>query len=502
MGSDRSNERGQAALSARLLDGALWSVAIRWVSKVLGFVSLAICARVLTPADYGLINMAMVLAGFFNVFANFGIDAALIRNQHAEPQDYDTAWSIKVIQNVVLGLAMAAVAPLADGLYGDARVSGIVLCIAAATAFGGLSNIYIIDFQKRLDFRTDFILNIVPRIVAVATAIALALLLRSYWALVISICSTYISTVLFSYIMVRQRPKWSLRRARSLLGFSTWYLLQGLAEFVQSQADRLLLGTRTGAASLGMYAIARETAALPNTEISLPLSRVLLPALSTISHDQARFSKAVRQTLGALLAVIGPASVLLASLAPEFVRVLLGPQWDGAAPLLAILSLAGVCGAVRIVTNSTLTSLGRVRLGAGYAWLQAILFLIGLLPALAAGGLTGVAWLLLGLAVLIAGVQLGTLYYVGVFQRLPELLSLLRPLIAVAVMAGCVLTAKAQLPPGPPLLALFAYSALGISVYLFATAVLMVINRDPDGHERMLVSLIRTRLQRSTRRAT
>jgi O-antigen/teichoic acid export membrane protein len=477
-------------LANRLLTGALWSVAIRWVSKVLGFINLAVCARLLTPADYGVMNMAMVMAGLFTVVANFGIDAALLRTQHCTKEDYDTAWSLKVLQGLLLATLMAAVAPFAEAIYGDARITPLVLCIAAGTAVNGLANIYVIDFQKRLDFRTDFILNIIPRIIAVGIAIALAYWLRNYWALILSICSTYITWTALSYIITPRRPAWSLQKASSFFGFSVWYFMQGLADYLYGQSDRLMLGGRVGATDLGVYSIARETAALPSTEITLPLGRALLPTLSRLNHDHERFAAAVRKTLGSTLAIIAPICITLALTAPEVIRLLLGPQWDAAVAFVQVFAIAGVFGAVRVVTSIALTSLGLIRLTAMAAFVQAAIFFVLLLPAYSIGGLPAVARLILSLSAVMCGVQLTLLRHVRIVPRVADLSYMLRPLSAGAAMAATISAVAWLAPPMPDILSLFFKGAAGSVIYLVSTVVMMRTFSGPDSHERHLINVL------------
>jgi O-antigen/teichoic acid export membrane protein len=475
-------------LGTSLLSGALWSVGIRWVGRVLGFVSLAICARVLTPADYGLVNMAMVVVGLFNVFTYFGIDAALLRKSNCTPEDYNSAWTLKVAQGAILGALIAAAAPFAQDFYRDDRVGPILLCVAACIAINGTANIYVVDFRKNLDFRTDFVINILPRLFSVAIAITLALTLRTYWALVVSICSTYISWVVASYVMCRKRPTWSLSSSRELLSFSTWYFAQGLAGFLMTQADRLLLGPRLGPSALGTYVMARETATLPNTEVTLPFGRALFPTLARLVGDQHRFRTAALNVIGAVVTVIAPVSVALSITAPDVIAVLLGSQWSSAAPLVSLFALGGLFGAIRIVTNHIMTTLGLVRLSAGYAWLEALLLLGLLLPAYSRGGSAAVAGLAATVSFLMTFVQFAALHYAGVVTDLRQLRFLGRPLTAVAAMAAAML-----LVPIPadihPFASLVGACSVGAIVYGLVT-VGLVMQAAPDAHERLLLATL------------
>ncbi|MER2511035.1 MAG: oligosaccharide flippase family protein, partial [Nitrosomonas ureae] len=178
------------SLAGSLLAGASWSIGIRWVSKFLGIISLAICARILSPEDYGLVTMAMVVVGFVSLILELGLETALIRTQDTSAELYNSAWSIRIIQRSVLALIVIVTAPLAANLYNDSRITLIMVAVGIAEFVCAFENIYSVNLRKFLNFRSDFLYIIIPRVTSFIAAVTSVIVLESYWGLVIGICVT------------------------------------------------------------------------------------------------------------------------------------------------------------------------------------------------------------------------------------------------------------------------------------------------------------------------
>ena len=159
--------------------GALLSVGMRWTDRLLGLVSMAILARLLVPEDFGLVAMAMVAVGFFDVLLNLGVSAALIQHERAGREEYSTAWTLRLAQCVATALLLFALAPLIADYYDDARVVGVLRVAAVTVLIGGLENIGTVSFQRNMEFGRDFQFVVLKRLAGFICAIVLALALRS-----------------------------------------------------------------------------------------------------------------------------------------------------------------------------------------------------------------------------------------------------------------------------------------------------------------------------------
>ena len=121
--------------------GAFLSVAMRWTDRLLSLLSTVILARLLVPGDFGLVAMAMVAVGFFDVLLDLGVGAALIQHEHAGREEFSTAWTLRLAQCAVTALLLVALAPLVADYYDDPRVVDVLRVAAITVIIGGLENI-------------------------------------------------------------------------------------------------------------------------------------------------------------------------------------------------------------------------------------------------------------------------------------------------------------------------------------------------------------------------
>lgn len=489
------------SLSGTLIKGSGWTIAIRWASKLLGIASLAICARILTPGDYGLVNMAMVAIGLSQVLVEFGLDASLIRNHKADAQHYDTAWSLKIIQSLVIACIIFIAAPITAHVYDDQRVLPIMLAIGAAGLVGGLQNIYVVNFRKDLNFGLDFLFSFVPRLVSFVVSVSAVIVLRTYWGLVLGICSGEVARTIASYVLTSTRPRWSLHHWREMTAFSIWYFLDGLAQYAANHLDRAFIGAAAGSTQAGLYGVGREVAALPNTELVLPIARALMPTLAKLNDDPARQTAAIQKAMTGVSLVTVPLAVGFALVASDFVRLLFGEKWLDAVPIIAVFSLAAMTSGFRSTAQQTLVVMGFIRVNAVVSWLYALTVLGLMAPVFWWKGTLGVAWLYCiwsFVATLIFGAYLHRLKILAGW-------SVWAGIGRIFVAAGCMhfaVTALHEAFNWYPAVSLVAKALAGATTYALVLLILWLLAGRPDSSERIILSLILTRLTKQSARNT
>lgn len=492
------SEQKQAvpSLSGALLRGTVWSVSMRWLSRLLGIIGLAICARILSPSDYGLVNMAVVAIGLSNVLFEFGIDAALIRNQQTTHRHYDTAWSLRVLQNTGLSMVIALSAPLAAHLFKDDRVIPIMLTLAAVSLVGGFQNIYVVDLRKRLEFGRDFLFTFVPRVASFIVTVVGVLVLKTYWGLVLGMCAAELVRLAWSYVLVSERARWSLSEWRELTSFSGWHLLRGFAEFMNYQFDRLLIGILGGPRQVGVFGMARDVATLPATELVEPISRALLPTLSKLNELPDRQSAAITRALAGTMLVAAPLSIGFATIAYEFVLLMFGEQWLDVVPLVPMICVSAMSSGFRGIALNVLVVIGRVRTAALLGWIQTGLCMLAFYPAYKIGGLLGITMAYAAISIVMVGVQGWHLHRLRLLRGRTLWLDISRPLLASAAMYWLIGLMAPMLPQNPVLSAI-AKLAIGSASYCTLIGILWLSMGRPDSSERQLVRMLLKRLSRT-----
>jgi polysaccharide transporter, PST family len=476
-------------LRGAVLKSAGWSVAMRWAIRLLGLASTAVLARLLTPGDFGLVAMAMLVVGFVDAWLSFGLDTALIQNQSATREHYDTAWTLRIIQSVVVASAIAVTAPLSAAYFKEPRVVEVLWVLCLGLPIAAIANIGTVAFRKELEFHKQFALQTTSRLLRFLITVGAALWLRSYWALVIGILTGYGVTCGLSYIMHPYRPRLSLSRVRELWSYSQWMLVRSIGHFAETRADEILVGGLGSARQMGLYSVANELGILPGSEISAPLNQALTPGFAKLQHNDRRLGKAFLNVLGTVSAVTIPAGIGLALVSKEVVLLVMGPKWTGAIPLLVLLAISGAVRTGSSLSTSLFLGTGRPKMAAAFSWLNAALLLGFALPVVGTYGAEGVA-----MAKIAGGVILIVLIFVGVTRvaavTASDIVSCLwRPMLASAIMAVAV----ASVPPaGIGLLVdLVLKAGVGAMSYCGALLLLWRFAGCPDGAERFFLAQLR-----------
>jgi len=173
------------SLGRTLVRGSAWMIGFRLLDRSVGLISVLVLARVLTPADFGLVAMATAMIAFVELFGWLGLDVALIQRPGATREHFDSAWTMNVLIGASVALVLLACGwPLA-WFYDDPRLIALVAFLSLGPLVQGCENIGVVAFRKELSFDREFRFLLSKRLLSVAITIALALWLRSYWALAI-----------------------------------------------------------------------------------------------------------------------------------------------------------------------------------------------------------------------------------------------------------------------------------------------------------------------------
>lgn len=386
--------------------GAAWMVAYKVLDRAVGLASIVVLARVLAPADFGIVAIAVSMVAALELLGAFSFDIALIQRESNERSHFDTAWTLKVGFGILCGVGTWLLAHTASATFGEPRLTSVLSWIACVPVIAGLENIGVIMFRRQLEFRREFVYIAVRRVVGVSISIGLALWLRNYWALVFGTIASAAAGVVLSYAVHPFRPRLSLAASRDLLGFSTWNVVNNLMFFLNHRLVVFLLGKEGDTASVGQFTIAQEIGNLPTTELAAPVNRALLPGLSRARADRDRLAEMYFGSVGLLALAIIPIGCGLAAVRESFVLAIFGAQWRDAIPLIGVLALAGTVVALHTSANMVFLALGRPALTTALTAFYLAILIPVMIVGLQLAGPIGVAWAYLAAAALQAPAKL------------------------------------------------------------------------------------------------
>jgi PST family polysaccharide transporter len=429
----------------RVAAGAGWLYGHRWIERLLDFASIVVLARLLSPDDFGVVAIATSFVAIIEGLAAFDVNKALIRTRDEDRALYDSAWTLSALRGLLAAVCMAAIAPFVT----DARISAVLLALALSPLLGGLANPRFVTYERDLVYSRVAGLTLGARVVAVGVTILLAVLYRSYWALVIGLLAGALASTALSYALRPYRPRISFARVSDIFGFSGWLSAATIVTTLAMETDRIIVGRLIGVANAGLYYMTTRVGVLPTRELISPLQRILFPSFSELVHDRARLRRVVGESINVLGSLSLPAGVGFSLVAGGFVPLALGAQWLAIVPLVTVLVPYLGVRATLSMTWPCAMALGEVRLLFRISLVYALVHLPVFIAGTALFGLSGAIW-----SIVVAGVFYSYLN-AWLLKRtlgitLGEILDQLRrPFFATVVMAGAVLALKEALPPAP-----------------------------------------------------
>ena len=476
----------------KVVVSSAFMVAGRFTIRCIGIASSLILVRLLLPEDFGLVGLAATVITIAEVLSQMSIGMAVVRHPRADRALYDTAWTLNLLRCLLLGGLVAGTASWQAALLGDPRIGPIAMVVGLTIALDGLASAGLYRLQRELRFVQIFRYEVAAKLVAFTITIALAGLLQNYWCLVLGNLAARFLYVPYGYWLAPHRPRPCLAAWRELLHFSKWMLASNACSAIEGQAANLSIGRIAGLPALGMWQISWQIAAVPVTELAVPIRGPIYAGYARVQHDAALLRRHFLAGFGLLAAVTVPLSVGIALVAPEIERIALGPAFAGAAPLIALCALYALVDALAHFTFNLFIVLGAQRRMVAVHGVLVLLrvpaVVAGALLAGAAGaGIALVATALFGFAAW--HWQMARLLGYGVSDLLAVLW---RSLVAAAVMAGALLLLRGVLPPQntgilDAAITLAGLAGCGAAAHLGTQMLLWQVGGRPEGAERHIL---------------
>ncbi|NUU16867.1 lipopolysaccharide biosynthesis protein [Cellulomonas humilata] len=479
-------------LARTAVRGSAASIGGQGFRIVLQLVGLAVLARLLEPADFGVVAMVTAAIGLADILRDFGLSSAAVQAPSVSRGERVNLFWANTGLGLLCTVAVAASTPLLVALYDEPTLAHIVPALSLVLLISGINTQYRADLGRALRFVALASSDVLAQLVGTLVAIAVALLGGGYWAIVAQQLTVAVVALVVNVVSTRWRPGLPQRctSIRRFFRFGLSVFGTQVLGYAAKNADTVALGAFWGSSVLGGYNRAQQIAVVPLNQINGPLTRVALPMLSKAHLDPARFSRAVLRAQ--LAGAYGTATVLafVAGLAVPIVAVLLGPGWSEAAPILALLAIAGVFRSLSQLAYWMFLSSGRP--GAQFAldlWAQPVMVAVIVLGA--SQGAVGAAWAavavwpvywIVGLLVASrsAGLAAGPLVWRAV-----------RALLGVALPAALASWYVSQAIDGP-LIALAAGLAAGAALVAVVALAVRPVRRDVAE----VVTLVRHAAQR------
>lgn len=453
-----------------------WSALDVVLRQAVNFIVLMVMARLLTPADFGIVALVSFFAGISIVFVQGGLSQALIQRQQTSREEESAVFWWNLGGSGLFAALLMLVSPAVARFYGHPVLQPLMMVAAAQILFAALGAVQTALLTRALRFDLLTISGAVASAASGAIGIAAALAGYGLWALAFQLASMALVSSLVLWMVCKWRPVLHMRFAtiRELFGFGIYLSLSSALDVLYTQGFALIIGKLHGVADLGLYNRAYSTQALPSNILSSMVARTAFPLFATRSGDEAALRRGVRMANSLAMILTLPAMLGLAILSDLVIVSLFGEQWRPAAPILAILAIAGILVPVHVINLQVLLARAQSR---RFFQLELIKKAGGLLFVVVGSwfGIVGLAWSIVLFSVVAVPINAWPVRASIGYGPSAQLWDLRGLLVPAAAMCALLIALKPMLAFSPPI-SLVILTAAGAFVYLGAGLVLRSSN--------------------------
>lgn len=372
-------------IQGKLGKATMWSTLTELSVKLVGPITNAVLARLLVPESFGVVASLTMVVSFAEVFTDAGFQKYLVQHEFGDDEDLNLSTNVAFWTNLCFSLlfwvAISLFAEPIAKLAGSPGCGTAVIVMSLQIPILAFSSIQMARFRRDMDFRGLFVVRMITAFVPLAVTVPLALIFRSYWALVIGTLSRDVLTAVILTCRSRWKPRLRYRFAKlkEMLSFSIWSLVENVSIWMTNYVGTFIVGLALTEYYLGLYKTTMTTVNGCLNVIATASMQVLFAGLSRCQDDEEQTRSIFfrfQRMLALLMIPLGCGLYLYRGLATD---ILLGSQWTETADFLGLWALTSSLTIVFGNVNSELyRSKGKPRLSV----LSQVLHLVVLIPVL------------------------------------------------------------------------------------------------------------------------
>jgi len=379
----------------KVTSSAKWSGYNTLLGIAILLIRTYILVRILTPEDFGVVALALLLLTTIKQFSQTGLEQALVQDDECSKKSINTVWTTSIIRGAIFFLLLGALNPFYVDFFDEKDISSVLFIVSFAVLINGFKNTYLIIQQKNLEFRNHFRVSISSQIVDFLVTVCLAVLVDDFglYALSLGYVSASLVASILSFVLLENKPSLSfdLYSFKRLFGFGKWVLGGGVVIFLILNIDTAVIGKIFGVAMLGYYKIAYRFANLLATDFVLNVSKFLYPLFSSVKNNSENLKEYFLFSLLVVSVLVLPVMTILGLFAESFVAGYLGDGWSDVVEPLQILVIFGTVRSYAAICGYVFWAKGQSKIPALISTAQLLLVALIIVPLAIEFQITGVA---------------------------------------------------------------------------------------------------------------
>ena len=351
-------------LKQKAIGGITWSLIEKFGIQGLKLILGIILARLLTPADFGLIGMVSVFFIVAQVFVESGFGQAYIQKKDVTEIDANTIFYTNLAISLFIYGMLWMGAPAIAGFYEQQALVDLIRVMGLIIIINAFNVIQIARICREIDFKRKTKIALTAGLVSGAAGIGAACNGLGVWSLVIHQMATIFLTTAGHWITSKWKPalSFSFESFRTLFSFGAWVLASSIIRTVFDNIYLLIIGKLFPVAQLGFYTKAKQFQQLSSVQFAGAVAAVAFPVLSKIQEDKKRLKSSLSKFLTHSQAIILPLMITLIVIAEPFVFVVLTEKWSPMIPYMQLLCIIGILYPIHLVNVQFLQAQGKSNL--------------------------------------------------------------------------------------------------------------------------------------------
>ena len=368
------------SLKDKTAKGLFWGGVSNGIQQLLNLLFGIFLARLLTPADYGMVGMLIIFSALASILQEGGFISALTNRKKTEHKDYNAVFWFSLLMGISLYILLYFTAPLIADFYEQPELTDL-----ARLSFLGFlissTNVAPRAFLfKHLKTKENAIISFLSLTLSGIIGITLATNGFAYWGIAIQSIAYTLSTTIFSYYFSGWYPSWKIdfTPIKEMIGYSSKLIVTHTFHIINANLFSVLLGKFYTEKEVGYFNQANKWNTMGYTTINGMITSVAQPVFASISEDKGYQLKALRKMLRFTAFVSFPAMFGLSLTAPELITLAITDKWLPSAQIMQILCIGGAFLPISNLFSQLLLSRGH---SSTYMWCTILLSILQLLTA-------------------------------------------------------------------------------------------------------------------------
>jgi O-antigen/teichoic acid export membrane protein len=372
-----------------------WFAGFKFVTQGFSWAITVVVARILVPADYGLMGMASILTGYVEIFNELGLGAAIIQAKEIEEDALSSVFWLSVAVGIVFSAVSYGLAYPTAWLFDEPRVVPITQLISVLFLVSSMMIVPYSLMMRQVRFKETGMIQMVAVGVSSLAMLGMARAGFGVWTLIGGVIVQRCITLVLTFRRCGWVPAlhFRLAEARPLLRYGIDVAGSRSAFYLFQKADRLIVGKVFDATALGYYSLAKQLASMPTEKIVSVINQVSFPVFSRYQDDIPRIRELYVRMTRYVLLVVAPMFVAGAIFGREIIVGFLGAKWLPLVPLFQMFCIAQLAESLTTLNGVLHNAQGRPRWNMVYTLVTTALMSAALVVASTRGlNYLGIPW--------------------------------------------------------------------------------------------------------------